>query len=63
MHVPVSQGDRLAIKTKKTSTLSCSSGGPNTLLFDPPLVVGGGFKDNFDEDGCWMLTEAIVQPN
>lgn len=62
VHVPVSKGDRLAIKTKKTSTLRCSSGGPNTLLFAPPLVVGGGFKDEFDTDGCWMLIEAVVQP-
>jgi hypothetical protein len=63
VHVPVSKGDRLAIKAKKTSTLRCSSGGPNTLLFDPPLVVGTGFHDNFDEDGCWMLIEAVVQPS
>jgi CoA binding domain len=63
VHVHVNKGDRLAIKTKKTSTLRCSSGGPNTLLFAPPLVVGEGFQDEFDDDGCWMLIEAVAQPN
>jgi hypothetical protein len=41
----------------------CSSGGPNTLQFAPPLVVGEGFKSEFDTDGCWMLIEAVVQPD
>jgi len=63
VHVHVSKGDRLAIKAKKTSTLRCSSGGPNALLFDPPLVPGQGYKDDFDTDGCWMLIEAVVQPS
>jgi hypothetical protein len=61
VNVHVNKGDRLAIKAKKTSTLRCSSGGPNTLQFAPPLVVGEGFKDEFDTDGCWMLIEAVAQ--
>jgi hypothetical protein len=39
------------------------SSGPNTLLFAPPLVVGNGFKNEFVTDGCWMLIEAVAQPD
>ena len=59
--IPIRKGERLAIRTRKTSTLRCSSGGPNTLLFDPPLVVGHGYKKMKDEEGCWLLLEAVVK--
>jgi len=62
VHVPVHKGERLAIKAKKTSLLRCSSGGPNTLLFHPPLAVGTGYHDRFDDEGCWLLLEAVVDP-
>jgi hypothetical protein len=58
--VPIKKGERLAIKTAQTSTLRCSSGGPNTLLFEPPIVLGGGFRSNTNDDGCWMLIEAVA---
>jgi hypothetical protein len=61
VRVPIHKGERLAIRTKKTSTLRCSSGGANTLLFDPPLVVGGGYHTMKDEEGCWLLLEAVVR--
>jgi hypothetical protein len=54
-------GARLAIKTKETSTLRCSSGGPNTLLHAPPLVKGAGFLAPDSDDGCWMLLEGKVK--
>ncbi len=54
-------GARLAIKTKRTSTLRCSSGGPNTLLYQPPLVSHAGFVDSSSDDGCWMLLEGKVK--
>ena len=59
--VPIKAGERLAIKTKKTSTLRCSSGGPNTLLFHPPLVPGSPFASPTDDDGCWLLLQGIVR--
>jgi hypothetical protein len=62
VHVPVRKGERLAIRAKKTSLLRCSSGGPNTLLFNPPLAVGTGYHDRFDDEGCWLLLEAVVDP-
>jgi hypothetical protein len=54
-------GARLAIKTKETSTLRCSSGGDNTLLHAPPLVKGAGFVAPDSDDGCWMLLEGKVK--
>jgi hypothetical protein len=60
--IPVKKGDRLAILTNKTSTLRCSSGGSNTLLFTRPLVPGQGFKRTSRTDGCWLLLEAVVRP-
>lgn len=54
-------GARLAIKTKETSTLRCSSGGPNTLLHAPPLVKGAGFVAPGSDDGCWLLLEGKVK--
>ena len=54
-------GARLAIKTRETSTLRCSSGGPNTLLHAPPLEKGAGFLAPSSDDGCWMLLEGKVK--
>jgi hypothetical protein len=54
-------GARLAIRTAETSTLRCSSGGPNTLLHAPPLVKGAGFLAPDSDDGCWMLLEGKVK--
>lgn len=62
VNVPIRKGERLAINARRTSTLRCSSGGPNTLLFHPPLVPGAGFRANSDDDGCWLLLEAVVRP-
>jgi hypothetical protein len=57
--LPVKKGQRLAIRTNKTSFLRCSSGGDNTLLYRPPLVKGKPFRKNTDDDGCWLLIEAV----
>lgn len=54
-------GARLAVKTKETSTLRCSSGGPNTLLHAPPLVKGAAFVAPDSDDGCWLLLEGKVK--
>jgi hypothetical protein len=56
--VPVKKNDQLAIKTNKTSTLRCDSGGDKILLFNPPLAPGDSPKAALDGDGCWMLIEA-----
>lgn len=59
VHVPVHEGEYLAIKARKTSMLRCSSGGPNQLLFQPALPVGGPFEPATHTDGCWLLLQAV----
>lgn len=59
--VPVHRGEQLAIVAKRTSTLRCSSGGPNTLLFQPPLQPGNPFQTLGSADGCWMLIEGVIK--
>jgi hypothetical protein len=59
--VPVHKGEQLAIKTKRTSTLRCSSGGDNTLLYNPALKVGNALQSLGSDDGCWMLIEGVVK--
>ena len=58
--IRVRRGSVLAIKTAATSTLRCSSGGNNTLLYDPPLPLGGPFDSPSSDDGCWLLLEAVA---
>ena len=53
----VFKGEQIAIRTKRTGALRCSSGGDNTLLFDPPLAAGGPLTTAPEGDGCWMLVE------
>jgi len=57
--VPIKKGQRLAIKTSSTSLVRCSSGGPNSLLWQPPLARGAGFSHYDADDGCWLLLEGI----
>jgi hypothetical protein len=61
VHVPVKKGEYLAIKSRSTSMLRCSSGGPNQLLFQPPLALGSPFQSADDTDGCWLLLEAVIK--
>jgi hypothetical protein len=60
VNLALKKGQRLAIKTNKTSFLRCSSGGDNTLLYKPPLALGGAFRKNTNDDGCWLLLEAVA---
>ena len=59
--VPVHEGEQLAIKTKRTSTLRCSSGGDNTLLYNPALKVGNALQGLGSDDGCWLLIEGKIK--
>jgi hypothetical protein len=61
VNVPVEKGDHLGILSRKTSMLRCSSGGPNQLLFQPPLSAGGPFATADATDGCWLLLEAVYK--
>ena len=59
--VPVHEGEQLAIATRKTSTLRCSSGGANTMLYNPVLQVGNTAQSFFDASGCWLLIEGVIK--
>jgi hypothetical protein len=59
--VPVEKGQYLAIKARRTSMLRCSSGGPNQLLFQPALTLGGPFAGADGTDGCWLLLQAVYE--
>jgi hypothetical protein len=61
VNVKVKKGEFLAIKSTSTSMLRCSSGGPNQLLFQPPLALGNPFRSADDTDGCWLLLEAVIK--
>jgi hypothetical protein len=57
--VPVKKGQQLALKGNITSMVRCSSGGPNTLIYTPPL--GSAFRPAANTDGCWILMEAVIR--
>jgi hypothetical protein len=59
VNVPVKKGQQLALKGNVTSMVRCSSGGPNTLIYTPPL--GGAFRPATNTDGCWILMEAVIR--
>lgn len=61
VNVPVRKGQQLALRGNITSMVRCSSGGPNTLLYTPPLVAGSPFRPATGTDGCWILMEAVIK--
>lgn len=61
VNVPVHKGEYLAMRSKYTSALRCSSGGDNQLIYQPSLLAGGGFQNASSTDGCWMLLQAVIK--
>jgi hypothetical protein len=61
VNVPVKKGQQLALRGNITSMIRCSSGGDNTLLYTPPLFPGGPFNPASNDDGCWLLMEAVIR--
>lgn len=57
----IHKGERLSMRATKTSAIRCSSGGDNMLIFMPPLLAGGGFKQAKSTDGCWPLIEGVIR--
>ena len=57
----VKKGMQLAIRGNITSMIRCSSGGDNTLIYSPPLFLGGSFTPATSTDGCWLLMEAVIK--
>lgn len=61
VEMKIKKGEQLGIRASNTSMIRCSSGGPNTLIYTPPLFLGGYFKPASRTDGCWMLMEAVIK--
>lgn len=61
VNMPIKKGWRLSMKSTTTSAVRCSSGGDNTLLFQPPLTPGSGFRPATGDDGCWTLIEGVIK--
>ncbi|HET7588558.1 MAG TPA: hypothetical protein VFK14_00010 [Solirubrobacterales bacterium] len=61
VNVPVKKGQQLALRGDITSMVRCSSGGDNTLIYTPPLFPRGPFTPASNDDGCWLLMEAVIR--
>jgi hypothetical protein len=61
VNLHVNQGDYLTMRMTRTSVLRCNSGGTRQLLFEPPLLVGGGFTHTTNNDGCTLMLQARIK--
>jgi len=59
--IPIKKGQQLGLRGQITSMIRCSSGGDNTLIYTPPLFLGGPFTAATNTDGCWLLMEALIK--
>lgn len=59
--IPVKKGQQLALLGNYTSMVRCSSGGDNTLVYQPFLRPRNPFQPTTDTDGCWILMEAVIR--
>ena len=60
VNVPVSAGEYIAFKARRTGTLYCS-GDSGVQLYAPPLAVGGSFRNATDDTSCLMLVRLIYK--
>ncbi|MDX6601911.1 MAG: hypothetical protein QOF13_1113 [Solirubrobacterales bacterium] len=61
VEMKIKKGEQLALRGSITSMIRCSSGGDNTLIYTPPLFLGGSFTPATNTDGCWLLMEAMIR--
>lgn len=61
VEMKIKKGEQLALRGSITSMIRCSSGGDNTLIYTPPLFLGGYFTPASQTDGCWLLMEAVIR--
>jgi len=59
-HVKVHKGDYLAIDSTAASTLYCSGGGNDQLIFSQTL--GSAFSISTQSEGCDLLVQAVMKP-
>ena len=61
VEMKIKKGEQLDLRGSITSMIRCSSGGDNTLIYTPPLFLGGYFTPASNTDGCWLLLEALIK--
>ena len=61
VNIPVKKGQQLALRGTIAPLVRCSSGGDNTLIYTPPLLTGKPFQAPSNDDGCWILMEAVIR--
>ena len=61
VNMPITKGEQLAIHSGNTSTIRCSSGGDNTLMYPLTYYPKHPFNAAEGSDGCWLLIEAIYK--
>jgi hypothetical protein len=59
--VKVRKGDRLAVKSERTSFEKCQTGSLEQLLFQPPLVLFDPFEPSDGDDDCTLLIQAVYK--
>jgi hypothetical protein len=59
-NLKVRKGDYLALDSTASSTLYCSGGGANQMIFSPTL--GRGWQASTQTDGCELLVQAVMKP-
>lgn len=57
VNITVKKGWYLAVRSSAFETVSCNSGSPAQLEFQPPLAVGGPLTTADDTNGCYLLVQ------
>jgi hypothetical protein len=57
VNISVRKGWYIAVRGTSFETVTCTSGGPVLLEFQPPLVVGNPFETADDDNGCFLLVQ------
>jgi hypothetical protein len=55
--ITVKKGWYLAVRASSFETVSCTSGSPAQLEFQPPLAVGAPLTTADDTNGCYLLVQ------
>lgn len=61
VNIRVHKNNYMGTRARGASNLRCSSGGDNILFFQPPLIPGDSYLKPDEDDGCWMLMEAVIR--
>ena len=62
VNVPVRRGERLAINDAQDLDPPLQLGRAEHAPLPAAAHPGAGFRANSDDDGCWLLIEAVVRP-